>query len=57
MCPYFHEAVELAAGPANLRFELSHVEMLRTVVALLSDVPLDRVLLGRTCRSCSRRRR
>ena len=46
VCPYYHEAVELAAGPANLRFDLSHVETLRTVTSLLSEVPLDRVLLG-----------
>jgi hypothetical protein len=46
LCPYYHEAVELAAGPANLKFDLSHVETLRTVASLLADVPLERVLLG-----------
>ena len=46
LCPYYHEAVELGKGPGNVRFDLSHVETLRTVTSLLSEVALERVLLG-----------
>ncbi len=46
LCPYYHEAVELAKGPANVRFDLSHVETLRTVASLTAEVPVERVLLG-----------
>ncbi len=46
LCPYFHEAVDLAKGPANVSFDISHVERLRTVSSLLAEVPLQRVLFG-----------
>jgi predicted TIM-barrel fold metal-dependent hydrolase len=46
VCPYYHEAEELGKGPANLFFEISHVERLRTVAALTRDVPRERVLFG-----------
>ena len=45
-CPLFHEAVELSKGPANLSFDISHVEMLRTLVAITEQVPVERVLYG-----------
>jgi hypothetical protein len=45
-CPYYHEAVDLAKGPANLSFDISHVETLRTLVSLASQVPVERVLYG-----------
>jgi hypothetical protein len=45
-CPYYHEAVELAKGPANLSFDISHVETLRTLLSLTQQVPVDRVLYG-----------
>jgi hypothetical protein len=32
--------------PANVRFDLSHVETLRTVASLTAEVPVERVLLG-----------
>jgi predicted TIM-barrel fold metal-dependent hydrolase len=46
LCPYYHEAVELAKGPGNIRFDLSHVETLRTVASLAAEVPVERVLFG-----------
>ncbi len=46
VCPYNHEARELARGPDNLLFEISHVETLRTIASLLEAVPADRVLFG-----------
>jgi uncharacterized protein len=46
LCPYYHEAVELAKGPPNLLFDFSHVETLRTVASLVGDVPEERVLFG-----------
>ena len=45
-CVYYHEAVELARQPPNLRIDLSHVETLRTVDSLLKEVPQERVLFG-----------
>jgi predicted TIM-barrel fold metal-dependent hydrolase len=46
LCPLYHEAVELAKGPANLRFDLAYVERMRTVPSLLAEVPEERVLFG-----------
>jgi hypothetical protein len=46
LCPLYREAVDLAAGPGNLRFDLSHVETMRTVPSLLAEVPVERVLFG-----------
>jgi predicted TIM-barrel fold metal-dependent hydrolase len=46
ICPYNHEARELGKGPANLLFEISHVETLRTIASLLEAVPAERVLFG-----------
>jgi hypothetical protein len=45
-CPYYHEAVDLGKGPANLSFDISHVETLRTLLSLTGQVPVDRVLYG-----------
>jgi len=45
-CPYYHEAVELVKESTNIRFDLSHVETMRTVASLVSHVPQDRVLFG-----------
>ncbi len=46
LCPYYHEATEIAKGPANVSFDISHVERLRTVASLVGDVPQERVLFG-----------
>ena len=46
LCPLYREAVELAKGPDNLRFDLAYVETLRTVSSLLGEVPVERVLFG-----------
>jgi len=46
LCPLYREAVELAGGPDNLRFDLSHVETMRTVTSLLGEVAVERVLFG-----------
>ncbi len=46
LCPYYHEAVELAKGPPTLLFDISHVERLRTIASLLQEVPVERVLFG-----------
>ncbi len=45
-CPYYHEAIELAKGPSNLSFDISHVETLRTLPSLAQQVPVERVLYG-----------
>ena len=45
-CVYYHEAVELAKQPPNLRIDLAYVETLRTVDSLLKEFPRERVLFG-----------
>jgi len=46
MCAYFHEAVKIAELSSNVLFDLSHIERMRTLPSLLSQVPADRVLFG-----------
>jgi uncharacterized protein len=45
-CPYYWEAMDLVRGPANLAFEISHVETLRTLLSLSQQAPADRILFG-----------
>ena len=46
MCAYRHEAVELTTKSKNIHVELSHVESMNTVPALLKSAPVDRLLFG-----------
>jgi predicted TIM-barrel fold metal-dependent hydrolase len=46
LCPYYHEAVELAKETSSVRVDLSYVETMRTLASLLDTVAPERVLFG-----------
>lgn len=46
LCAYRSEALRLGRESANIHFDLSHVESMRTVTTLLTTVPAERVLFG-----------
>ena len=46
LCPYFKEAIDLVKNSANIYVDISFVEILDTVSALLKEIPATRVLFG-----------
>lgn len=46
LCPYFKEAIDLVKNSANIYVDISFVEILNTVSALLEKIPATKVLFG-----------
>jgi predicted TIM-barrel fold metal-dependent hydrolase len=46
LCPYFKEAIDLVKNSTNIYVDISFVEILNTVSALLEEIPATRVLFG-----------
>jgi len=46
LCPYFKEAIDLVKNSTNIYVDISFVEILNTVSALLKEIPATRVLFG-----------
>ena len=46
LCPYFSEAVSLVKETSNIYVDISFVETLNTISALLKEIPASRILFG-----------